>query len=102
MRFCRTIKRGNIKMAKVLTSIKIFPSNPEADLTKLKNEVKSKLPSEASIIKFDEEPIAFGLIALIAHITIPENKPEKINEVEEALKAIKDVSEIQILGSTRV
>ncbi|MBS7658460.1 MAG: elongation factor 1-beta [Candidatus Bathyarchaeia archaeon] len=89
-------------MAKVLTSIKIFPSSPEVDLSKLKSEIKSKLPNEASIVKFDEEPIAFGLIALIVHITIPENKPEKINEVEDILKAIKDVSEIQILSSTRI
>ncbi len=89
-------------MAKVLTSIKIFPSNPEGDLSKLKNEIKNKLPNEASIIKFDEEPIAFGLVALIAHITIPEEKPEKINEVEEALKSIKDISEIQVLSSTRI
>ncbi|MBS7655570.1 elongation factor 1-beta [Candidatus Bathyarchaeota archaeon] len=89
-------------MAKVLTSIKIFPSNPEVDLTSLKNEVKNKLPKEASVIRFDEDPIAFGLIALIAHITTPENEPEKINEVEEALKSLKDVSEIQILSSTRV
>jgi len=89
-------------MAKVLTSIKIFPSNPESDLTSLKNEVKDKLPKEASIIKFDEEPIAFGLTALIVHVAIPENKSEKINEVEEALKSLKSVSEIQILSSTRV
>jgi translation elongation factor aEF-1 beta len=89
-------------VAKVLTSIKIFPSNPKNDLTSLKNEVKSKLPKEALIIKFEEEPIAFGLVALIAYIATPEDRPEKIEEVEKALKSLESVSEIQIVGSARV
>ncbi|HID16759.1 TPA: elongation factor 1-beta [Candidatus Bathyarchaeota archaeon] len=102
MRLRWALKGGNGALARVLTSIKIFPSSPEVDLASLRKEVEEKLPSGAAVLKFEEEPIAFGLVALIAHVAVPETMPEKIDEVERALKSLEGVGENQVVRSTRI
>jgi len=67
-----TIRVGAI--SKVIVSIKIFPSDVTVDLGLLKEKIKKNLPEYASVYKFVEEPIAFGLVALITHIVFPEEK----------------------------
>ncbi|KYH42467.1 MAG: elongation factor 1-beta [Candidatus Bathyarchaeota archaeon B63] len=89
-------------MAKVLISLKIFPSGIDVDLDRLKKEIEEGLPSFASIYKFEEEPIAFGLVAIIAHILLPEDRAGGTDEVEEALKRIDGISNLQALTIRRV
>lgn len=88
-------------MAKIIASIKIFPSEANADLDELREKIKKKLPDYASVYKFEEEPIAFGLVVIIAHITMPEEEG-KMEEVENSLSSIKDVSEIQAISVSRI
>jgi len=57
-------------LARVMVSLKIFPSDIVADMNGLKETIKESLEGKATIYKFDEEPVAFGLIALIVHILI--------------------------------
>ena len=38
----------------------------------LKDTVRKKLEGKASIYKYEEEPVAFGLVALVAHVLVPE------------------------------
>jgi len=93
---------GEEKMAKVLISYKILPSEVTVDLNLLKEKIKKKLPKYASIRKFAEEPIAYGLVALIAHITIPEEKPGGLDELEKSLQNIEEISQIETLMVHRV
>jgi len=88
---------GSKTMAKVLASIKIFPSEANIDLGVLKSKVQKSLPDGATVQKFEEEPVAFGLVALIAHVILPEDSAGKMDEVEEAIKGVDLVSEIQVL-----
>jgi len=84
-------------MSKVLVSMKIFPSDVAVDLGILKEKIQKELPEYASVYKFVEEPIAFGLVALIAHITVPEEKSGGLDEVEKRLRKIGEISEIEAL-----
>jgi translation elongation factor aEF-1 beta len=88
-------------MAKVLAAIKIFPSNPSNDLSRLKAQIEKNLPKDVSVLKYQEEPIAFGLVALIANLLMPEEISGKMDEVEERLKSTEGVSEIQVMSVTR-
>jgi len=83
-------------MAKVLASIKIFPSDANIDLGGLKAKIQASLPAGSTVQRFEEEPIAFGLVALIAHILLPEDVEGKMDEVEEAIRSVELVSEIQV------
>ena len=83
-------------------SLKIFPSDIVADMNGLKGTIKKSLEGQASIYKFDEEPVAFGLVALIVHILIPEEVSGVMEDVERRLKSITGVSEVEVLVSRRI
>ena len=82
-------------MGKVIISFKIFPSDAAVELDKLQRRITKELPEYASVYKFAEEPIAFGLETLIAHIILPEERPGGLDEVEKCLQEIDEISQIQ-------
>jgi len=89
-------------MAEVIVSMKIFPSDITTDLDQLKKKIEKELPKYASVYRFDEEPIAFGLTALIAHIIIPEEKQGGLDEVEKQLQKIDGISQMETLMVRRI
>ena len=89
-------------MAKVLISYKILPSEVTVDLDVLKAEIRKGLPEFAAVLKFLEEPIAYGLVALIAHITIPEQESGGLDKLEKYLKNIEEISQVETLMVHRV
>ena len=84
-------------MAKILISYRILPAEVTVDLERLKTKIKEKLPEYSSVHRFAEEPIAYGLTALIAHIIIPEDKSGVLEELEKALQKIGEISQIETL-----
>ncbi len=89
-------------MTQVLVTIKIFPSDAPADMNALKDKVRKRLEGKASIYKYEEEPVAFGLVALVAHVLVPEDAQGRMDEVEELLKRTDGVSEVQVMVSRRI
>ncbi|HUK50283.1 MAG TPA: elongation factor 1-beta [Terriglobales bacterium] len=89
-------------MAKVLASIKIFPNDANIDLNALKSRIQAALPSGFVVQRFDEEPVAFGLIALIAHVVLPEDAAGTMDKAEDAIKGVDQVSQIEVLRIGRV
>lgn len=87
-------------MGRVLTQIRVFPTEVSVDLAKLQDEIRRGLPEGATVIKTEEEPIAFGLVALILTISISE-KDGLIEEVEKALTSTANVGEIQTIATSR-
>jgi len=82
-------------MTNVLVSMKIFPTDITIDLNQLKQQIEKSLPKDSSIKKFAEEPIAFGLNVLIAHILIPEDKSGELEKIENTIRRIEGVSNIE-------
>lgn len=81
--------------------IKIMPSSTEADLKKI--EEKAKIIIEEKGGKncgFEEQPIAFGLKALIAFFELSEDTEP--GEIEEILKNIEEVNSSQIIDMRRL
>jgi len=102
MRLPRTINREKKQMAKVLVSMKIFPISTDIDLNQLKQKIEKTLPADSSVYKFAQEPVAFGLNALIAHILLPEEKSGGLEEIENSIQKIDGVSQIQMVMVRRV
>jgi len=82
-------------MAKVLVSMKIFPTDITVDLNQLKQKIERSMPESSSVYKFAEEPIAFGLNALIVHILMPEEKSGELEKIENNLKSIEGISNVE-------
>ena len=84
-------------MGQVVASIRILPSDAEVDLEQVKQAVSRVLPAGVNIHRFEEEPIAFGLKALIAHVVLPEAEEGKMEAVEDAIKQAEGVGEVEVL-----
>ena len=81
--------------------IKIMPVSPEANLERIKEEVKRIISKEGGKNRdYSEEPIAFGLKAIIAFFEWPEQI--ELYELEEKLKKIKEINSIQIIDMRRL
>jgi elongation factor 1-beta len=79
----------------MLVSLKIYPEDITIDLNQVKEQIEKSLPKDSSVRKFAEEPIAFGLKALIAHILIPEDKQDSLEKIENTIKQISGVSNVE-------
>jgi translation elongation factor aEF-1 beta len=92
---------GEKNMGKIVIAYKILPSESTVDLEVLKEKIKKQLADIASIQRFAEEPIAFGLSALKVNMVLPE-KDGILEETEKRITDIKEVGQIQTLGLTRL
>jgi len=82
-------------MAKIVVSYKIFPSDINVNFEKLKQTIEKSLPTDVEVYGYGIEPIAFGLNTLIAHLILPEDKSGILENLEEYLKNIPEISQIQ-------
>jgi elongation factor 1-beta len=89
-------------MATAGIQFKIMPEGVETDFEKLKEDVKKTVETFESGVfnEAKEEPIAFGLKALIVTIALSEN--EESDKVEEALGKIEEVSSVELIDYRRV
>ena len=89
-------------MARVLAAIKIFPNDANINLSTLKTKIQSSLPSGSTVQKFEEEPVAFGLVAIIAYVVMPEDAAGQMDQVEDSIRSIDQVSQIEVMRVGRV
>ena len=89
-------------MGKIVIAYKIFPSESSVDLEVLKEKIKKQLADIVSVQKFGEEPIAFGLSALIVNMVLPEHKEGIVDETEKRLTDMEEIGQIQTLAVNRL
>jgi translation elongation factor aEF-1 beta len=82
-------------MGHILVTYKVFPEDIVENFEPLKTQIKAILPQESQIEGWGEEPIAFGLIALLVQIQFPEDQHGLVDEFETALAKIQGVSQAQ-------
>ncbi len=91
---------SSFKMGMALIKLKIMPDSPDTDLEALKSRATEKIKSiEGQITHFEEQPIAFGLKALIAFIRINEHKDTSL--IENMMKDEEHVSSTDIIDYRR-
>jgi len=88
-------------MGKVLVLVRLLPEDVEIDPETLLKRVKEKLPDIYDVLKYQAEPIAFGLQALRMIITMPEEYVGGTNELEEILAKVEGVGQVDVLNVSR-
>ena len=88
-------------MGEVLTTMKIMPDSPDIDLETIKSTIESSMPEGARIHEISEEPIAFGLVAVILQF-ITEDGEGGSEAVEEMVQAIEGVASFEVTGVGRL
>ena len=87
-------------MPNLLVRVKIMPKEAEIKPEQMKQDIL-KLNPKIEIRNSTEEPIAFGLVALIADF-ITDDVSGAMEEIENSIKASKFVGEFDVLGSSRI
>ena len=88
-------------MGIALIKIKLMPSSPSVNLEEIKKKAKSIIEkNKGKRTSFSEEPIAFGLKAIIAGFEQEESEGE-LTPIENALNKIKNVSSVQVVDMRR-
>lgn len=88
-------------MGEVVATIKIMPESPDVDLAKIKEDVEKSIPQGTELHKIEEEPIAFGLVALNVIVVVgdAEGGTEK---VEENFSKLENISSIEVVDVRRL
>lgn len=87
-------------MANLLVRVKVMPKEAEIGPQQILEDIR-KLNPEVEIRNTKEEPIAFGLVALIADF-MTDDVAGAMDEVENAIRNSQLVGEFEVLGVSRV
>jgi elongation factor 1-beta len=72
-----------------------MPESPEVDLEKVKEDIIKSIPEGAEFHKIEEEPIAFGLVALKVMVVVGDSEGGT-EKVEENLSKVENVSSVEV------
>jgi translation elongation factor aEF-1 beta len=87
-------------MSIAAVKIRILPTSPEVDLEGLKVTIKDLVVQlGGKNCSFEEEPIAFGLKAIIAFFAWPEEL--ELENLENTIGKIEEVSSLQVIDMRR-
>jgi elongation factor 1-beta len=87
-------------MGDLVIRFKVLPADAEVKPAALAEALKQSLPADAQLLSTDEEPIAFGLVAVIADVAVAERDGVS-DRLEAAIRAAPASGEVQVLGVSR-
>jgi elongation factor 1-beta len=82
-------------MGKVAAEIKVMPESPEVDLDGLQDRLEQVLPEGAKINGFNRDDVAFGLVALLPTVVVPD-ETGGTDAVEEAFTGVEGVESVSV------
>ena len=88
-------------MARIVGTYKLLPEDIDTDLNELKERVKAALPEDMKVTASGEQPMAFGMKALVLDINFAEEDGLQ-DQLEEILGKIEGVSEFEALQLFRL
>jgi elongation factor 1-beta len=88
-------------MGKVAAKIKVMPESPEVDLDALQDRLEAALPEGAKIRGFERDDVAFGLVALLPTVVVPDDAGGT-EAVEEAFAGVEDVESVEVESVGRI
>lgn len=78
-----------------------MPTGDDVDLDALEDRLEEALPESAEINNVRREDVAFGLVAVIPTVVVPD-EAGGTEVVEEAFSELEDVQSVSVEGVTRI
>ncbi|GAA0726648.1 elongation factor 1-beta [Halorubrum trapanicum] len=81
-------------MGDVAAKIKVMPNSPDVDLDDLQDRLEAVLPEGAKIRGFERDDVAFGLVALLPTVIVPDGAggTEAVEEAFSQVEAVESVA----------
>ncbi len=87
-------------MADVVVTMKLMPESPETDLEALAAKAEEVISSVGEVGKKEEEPVAFGLKAVLLTFVMDESKGTT-DEIEKKISDFEEVASAEITDVRR-
>ena len=88
-------------MGEVVATIKLMPESPEVDLAQIKVNLENSIPEGTELHKIEEEPIAFGLVALNVMVIVDDGEGGT-EKAEEVFSQLDDVASVEVVDVRRL
>ena len=88
-------------MGKVAAKIKVMPQSPDIDLDALQDRLEESLPEGAKINGFERDNVAFGLVALLPTVIVPDDAGGT-EAVEESFAGVDGVESVSVENVGRI
>ena len=88
-------------MGKVAASVKVMPQSPDVDLDNLQERLEQSLPEGAKINGVERDDVAFGLVALLPTVIVPDDAGGT-EAVEEAFATVDGVESVEVENVGRI
>ncbi|MDL5361169.1 elongation factor 1-beta [Halalkalicoccus sp. NIPERK01] len=88
-------------MGKVAAKLKVMPQSPEIDLDELQDRLEGSLPEGAKINGFERDDVAFGLVALLPTVIVPDDAGGT-EAVEERFSEVEGVESVEVENVGRI
>ena len=88
-------------MGKVAAVLKVMPESPDVDLDELEGRLEDALPEGASLRSVEREDVAFGLVALLPTVVVPDDAGGT-EAVEEAFGSVDGVESVAVQETGRI
>jgi len=88
-------------MGKVIMIVRIMPEDSSVNLDELVSEIERNLPERVELASTKIEPFAFGMSVLETALTMPDEEGFS-EKIEEYLKSLEGVGEIEVVALTRL
>lgn len=88
-------------MGDVVATIKLMPESPEVDLEKMKQDIMASIPEGTEFHKIEEEPIAFGLVAINVMVVVGDAEGGT-EPAEENFSKIEGVNTVEVTDVRRL
>jgi elongation factor 1-beta len=82
-------------MGKVAAQLKVMPQSPDVDRDALPERLENSLPEGAKISRVDRDDVAFGLVALLPTVIVPDDAGGS-DAVEEAFAEVEGVESVKV------
>ena len=89
-------------MAKIVAGYDIYPTDSEVDMDGIITAIPEAMPEGIRILETEIKPVAFGLKKVFAGFMIESEDEDIGTRLEEGLRAIKDVENVECVTTSNV